>query len=80
MILRRIVVELPQTPEDDPQKWKSDELVTVGACVWLVTAMVGWVGAGMEVVDGMHAGQSRWGGGRLSEDAGALPEREVVHR
>ena len=62
MILRRIVVELPQTPEDDPQKWKSDELVTVGACVWLVTAMVGWVGAGMEVVDGMHAGQSRWGG------------------
>ena len=29
--------------------------------VWLVMAMVGWVGAGMEVVVGRHAGQS-WGG------------------
>ena len=33
-----VVVELPQTPEDDAQKryscaWKADELVTVGACV-----------------------------------------------
>ena len=33
-------------------------LVTVDACVWLVIAMVGWVGAWMEVVNGMHAGQS----------------------
>ena len=40
------VAELPQTPEDDPQKflrctWKADELVTVGACVYVVMTMVG---------------------------------------
>ena len=35
-------------------------------------AMVGWVGAGMEVVDGMHAGQSK------SRDARALPECKVI--
>ena len=34
-----VVVELPQAPEDDPQKrescaWKSVGLVTVGVCVW----------------------------------------------
>ena len=33
-----VVVELPQTSEDDPQKryscaWNADESVTVGACV-----------------------------------------------
>ena len=36
-------------------------LVTVGVCVSLVMAVVGWVGAGMEVMDGMHAGQSQGG-------------------
>ena len=34
-----VVVELPQAPEDDPQKryscaWKAVMLVTVGVCVW----------------------------------------------
>ena len=58
-----LVVELPQTPDDDSQKsqscaWKVDELITVGAWVYLVMAMVGWVGVGMEVVVGKHAGQS----------------------
>ena len=43
-------------------------------CV-VVMAMVGWVGVGMEVVDGMHAGQSL-GVGRMSRDAGAFPECE----
>ena len=43
--------------------WKTSKLVTVGACVngyaELVMPMV-WVGgAGMEVVDGMHVGQSQ---------------------
>ena len=38
--------------------------------------MVGFVGAGMEVVDGMHAGQSQ-GVSRMLEDAGAPPEFEV---
>ena len=37
----------------------ADELVIVSACVLLVMAMVGWVGAGMEVLDGMHVGQSQ---------------------
>ena len=41
-------------------------------------AMVGWVGAGMEVVDGLHAGQSQ-GVGVMSRDAGASPECEVIH-
>ena len=36
-------------------------------------AMVGLVGAGMEVVDGMHAGQSQ-GIGDMLGDAEALPE------
>ena len=38
-----------------------DNLVTVGACVCLVMAMVGWVRSRMEVVDGMHAGQGQGG-------------------
>ena len=34
-----VVVELPQAPEDDPQKrkscaWKAVGLVTVSVCVW----------------------------------------------
>ena len=41
-------------------------------------AMVRWVRAGTEVVDGMHAEQSQ-GDGRMLEDAGALPECEVTH-
>ena len=36
-------------------------------------AMVSWMGAGMELVLGKHAGQSQVVG-RMSEDAGALPE------
>ena len=39
-------------------------------------AVVSWMGAGMEVVVGKHAGQ-RQGVGRMSEDAGAFPECEV---
>ena len=41
-------------------------------------AMVGLVGAGMEVVDGMHAGQSH-GICHMSGDAGAFPECKVIH-
>ena len=34
-----------------------DELITVGERVWFVIAVVGWVGAGMEVmVVGINAG------------------------
>ena len=39
----------------------ADELVTVDASVYLLMAMVGWVGIGKEVVDGMHVGQSQEG-------------------
>ena len=46
-------------------------------CV-VVMAMVGWVGAGIKVVDGMHAELSKVVG-RISRDAGALPECEVIH-
>ena len=38
--------------------------------------MVGW--AGMEVVDGMHAGQNQRFG-RMSGDVGSLPVCEVKH-
>ena len=41
-------------------------------------AMVGWVGAGMEVVDDMHAG-GNWGVGCMSGDVGALPVCEVIY-
>ena len=34
--------------------------------------------AGMELVDGMHAGQSQ-GVGRMLGDDGASPECEVIH-
>ena len=37
-------------------------------CV-VVTATVGWVGSGMEVVDGIHVGQ-RQGVGRMLGDSG----------
>ena len=39
----------------------------------VVMAMVGWIEAGMELVLGMHAGQSQVVG-RMSGDAGAFPE------
>ena len=39
--------------------WEAGELVTFDACVQLVMATVGWVGVGMEVVDGNHTGQSQ---------------------
>ena len=35
------------------------------------------MGAGLEVMDGMHAGQ-RQGVGCMSEDAGTLPDCEVM--
>ena len=38
--------------------------------------IVGWVRAGIEVVDDLHAGQGK-GVGRMSEDAGALSWCEV---
>ena len=41
-------------------------------CV-VVMAMVGWMGAGMELVLGKHVGQSQVVG-RMSGDAGAFPE------
>ena len=41
-------------------------------CV-VVMAMVGWMGAGMELVLGRHAGQSQVVA-RMSGDAGAFPE------
>ena len=41
-------------------------------------AMVGCVGTEIEAVDGMHAGQCQ-GVGRMSGDAGTLPECEVIH-
>ena len=48
-LLTDVVVELSQVPEDDREKrhcytWKMDELITVGAWLLLVIAMVGWVG------------------------------------
>ena len=42
-------------------------------------AMMGLVEAGMEVVDGIHAGQSQ-GFGHMSGDARALPGCEVILR
>ena len=68
-VLTVVVVDLPQTPRDDLHKrkscaWKADKLITVGALVQLVIAMallalpmVCWVGAGVELVVGRHAGQ-----------------------
>ena len=36
-------------------------------------AVVGWMGAGMELMDGRHAGQGQVAG-RMSGDAGALAD------
>ena len=41
-------------------------------------AMVGWVGAGMEVLDDMHAGEYQ-GVGCMLGDAGALSECKIMH-
>ena len=46
-------------------------------CV-VVMAMVGWMGAGMELVFGKHAGQSQVVG-CMSGDAGAFPECVGIH-
>ena len=45
-------------------------------CV-VVMAMVGWMGAGMELVLGRHAGRSQVVG-RMSGDAGAFPELNTI--
>ena len=42
-------------------------------------AMVGLVGERMQVVVGMHAGQSLSIAGHVSGDAGASPACEVIH-
>ena len=34
---------------------EGERVSNIGECVQLVMAMVGWVGAGIEVGDGMHA-------------------------
>ena len=54
-------------------------LITV--CSWLivVTAVMGWVRAGMEVVIGMQAGHSLDGLVACRGDAGALLDTRVVH-
>ena len=49
-----LLLLLPQTPEDDHRQgygwvWKADGSVTVGAWVLIFIAMVGWMGAVMEV-------------------------------
>ena len=44
----------------------------------VVVAMVGWMRAGMELVFGMHAGQSQ-GVSRMSKDARVHFEREVIN-
>ena len=41
-------------------------------------AMVDWLRAGMEVVDGMNARQNQGGCSHVG-DAGAFPECEVIH-
>ena len=46
-------------------------------CV-VVMAMVGWMEAGMELVFGMHAGQSQ-GDSRMSKDARVHFECEVIN-
>ena len=46
-------------------------------CV-VVMAMVGWMGAGMELVLGKHAGQSQVVG-RMSGDAGAFKSVWGIH-
>ena len=49
-------------------------LVSHSLCMCVVVmAMVGWMGAGMELVRGRHAGQSQMVG-RMSGDVGAFPE------
>ena len=40
---------------------KAEELVTFGVCVWFVMDVVGCMGAGVDVMDGMHVGQSQGG-------------------
>ena len=46
-------------------------------CV-VVMAMVGWMGAGMELVFGMHAGQGQ-GISRMSKDVRVHFECEVIN-
>ena len=46
-------------------------------CV-VVMAMVGWMGAGMELVLGKHGGQIQVVG-RMSGDVGAFPECVGIH-
>ena len=50
-----VVVDLKQTPGDDPQKrkicaWKVDHLGIFSSWVYFAIAMVGWVRAVIEVV------------------------------
>ena len=51
-------------------------LATVDACVQFVMSMEGWVGAGIEVVDGMNEGQSQ---GVLFHDRRFVECEVVMH-
>ena len=55
--------------------WEADELVAVDACLYLFMALVG---AGMEVVDDMHAEEIQ-GVERMSGDVRTFPECKVIH-
>ena len=57
----------------------TDELVNVGACVWVFMDMMAWCGQGWRwwVICIRYKAK---GIGRMSGDAGALPECEVIHR
>ena len=53
-------------------------LVNHSWCSVVVMAMVGWMGAGMELVFGKHAGQSQ-GVSRMSKDARVHFECEMIN-
>ena len=57
-----VVVELPQTPEDDLSSTRAMlgmQQVSHSWCMCVVShGYCGWMGLRMEVVDGMHAGQN----------------------
>ena len=74
-----VVVELPQMPENNLRNTRATHGIGHSWRMCVVShGYGGLVGAGMEVVDGKNAGQSR-GVGRMTGDAGALSECKVIH-
>ena len=65
-----------RTISEAPEQRVEGGQVSHSWCMCVVIAMVGWVETGMEVVDGMYAGQNKGGGSHVGRCRSTSRERD----